>query len=156
MELITTTYNDAMASAEHSSEQARQAKDVRLVVDTIPTLAWSARSDGSADFFNRRWLDYTGLSADQARDWGWTVALHSDDLNGLVDYWRSVLASCEPGEIEGRLRAVSMACIAGFFSVRLRRSTTREGLSNGSERTPTSKTENARNACSLERISFWK
>jgi PAS domain S-box-containing protein len=69
-----------------------------------PTLAWSARSDGSVDFFNQRWLDYTGLSAEQARDWGWTVALHSDDLNGLVDYWRSVLASSEPGEIEGRLR----------------------------------------------------
>src|SRR6266404_2795721 len=93
-----------MASAGHGSEQAWQAQDVRLVVDTIPTLAWSAGSDGSADFFNQRWLDYTGLSAEQARDWGWTVALHSDDLNGLVDYWRSVLASSEPGEIEGRLR----------------------------------------------------
>ncbi len=52
--------NDVMASAAHSSEQARQAQDVRLVVDTIPTLAWSARADGSADFFNQRWLDYTG------------------------------------------------------------------------------------------------
>jgi formate hydrogenlyase transcriptional activator len=93
-----------MASAERSSEQARQAPDVRLVVDAIPTLAWSARSDGSADFFNQRWLDYTGLSAEQARDWGWTVAIHPNDLSGLVDYWRSVLASGEPGEIEARLR----------------------------------------------------
>jgi hypothetical protein len=46
-----------MASTRHSSEQARQALDIRLAVDTIPTLAWSARSDGSADFFNQRWLD---------------------------------------------------------------------------------------------------
>jgi len=93
-----------MASPEHGTAQARQPQDVRLVVDTIPSLAWSARSDGSADFFNQRWLDYTGFSAEQACDWGWTAALHSDDLNGLVDYWRSVLASGEPGEIEGRLR----------------------------------------------------
>jgi PAS domain S-box-containing protein len=93
-----------VASTLHSSEQARQVLDIRLAFDTIPTLAWSARSDGSADFFNQRWLDYTGLSAEQERDWGWTVALHSDDLNGLVDYWRSVLDSGEPGEIEGRLR----------------------------------------------------
>ncbi len=93
-----------MASVEQSSEQARHAQDARLVVDTIPALAWSARADGSADFFNQRWLDYTGLSAEQARDWGWTVAVHPDDLNALVDYWRSVLASGEPGEIEGRLR----------------------------------------------------
>src|SRR5258708_20085719 len=95
--------NPAMASAAHSSEQAREAQDVRLVVDAIPTLAWSARSDGSADFFNQRWLDYTGLSAEQAHDWGWTVPLHPDDLNGLVDYWRSVLPSVEPGEIEASL-----------------------------------------------------
>src|SRR6202167_3544202 len=93
-----------MASVEQTSEQARQAQDARLVVDTIPALAWSARADGSADFFNQRWLDYTGLSAEEARDWGWTVAVHPDDLNALVDYWRSVLASGEPGEIEGRLR----------------------------------------------------
>src|SRR5260221_3138320 len=93
-----------MSSVEHSSDQARLVEAARLVVDAIPTLAWSARSDGSADFFNRRWLDYTGLSVEQARDWGWTVALHPGDLEGLVDYWRSVLAAREPGEIEARLR----------------------------------------------------
>src|ERR1700738_1276925 len=96
--------NAAMASAAHSSEQARQAPDVRLVVDTIPTLAWSPQAGGSGDLFTHRCLDYTGLSAEEARDWGWTVALHADDLNVLVDHWRSVLASGEPGEIEGRLR----------------------------------------------------
>src|SRR6202023_1670036 len=95
-----------MASVGRDVGQVPQAQDIRLVVNSIPTLAWSARSDGSADFFNQRWLDYTDLSAEQARDWGWTAALHSDDLNGLVDYWRSVLASSEPGEIEGRLPTV--------------------------------------------------
>jgi PAS domain S-box-containing protein len=93
-----------MPSAAYTSDLARQAQNVRLVVDAIPTLAWSAHSDGSADFFNQRWLEYTGLAAEQARDWGWTVALHPDDLNGVVDYWRSVLTSGEPGEIEARLR----------------------------------------------------
>src|SRR5580693_8193286 len=93
-----------MTSGGHGSEEAWQAQDIRRLFDAMPTLAWSARSDGSADFFNRRWLEYTGLSVEQARDWGWTVALHPDDLKGLVDYWRSVLASREAGEIEGRLR----------------------------------------------------
>jgi len=80
------------------------ADQLRDFINSCPTLAWSCSSDGSADFFNQRWLDYTGLSPEQARDWGWTAALHSDDLNGLVDYWRSILASGKPGEIEGRLR----------------------------------------------------
>jgi PAS domain S-box-containing protein len=94
----------AMTSPACGSEETHQTQSVRLVVDAIPTLAWAARADGPADFFNQRWLDYTGLSVEQACDWGWTVALHPDDLKGLVDYWRSVLASGQPGEIEGRLR----------------------------------------------------
>jgi PAS domain-containing protein len=47
----------------------------QTILDTIPALAWAARPDGSAEFFNRRWLDYTGLSAEQTRDWTWTTAI---------------------------------------------------------------------------------
>src|SRR6516225_7254107 len=73
-------YNSRMDSAGQRSEHPRQLQDIRLVVDTIPTLAWSARPDGSADFFNQRWLDYTGLATEQALDWGWQIAVHPDDL----------------------------------------------------------------------------
>jgi PAS domain S-box-containing protein len=97
-------YNARMASAGQSTEQARQAQDIRLVVDMIPTLAWSARPDGSAEFLNRRWLDYTGLSAEEASDWGWAAALHTEDRDRLLDFWRRLLASGEAGEIEARLR----------------------------------------------------
>ena len=74
---------------------------LRVIIDTLPTLAWSWSSDGSAEFFNQRWLDYTGLTTEQARDWGWTVALHPDESSHLLEFWRSVIASGEPGEIEG-------------------------------------------------------
>src|SRR5713101_477475 len=77
---------------------------LRTIIDTIPALAWSARPDGSAEFFNRRWLDYAGLSSEEASGWGWTSAVHADDLNRLADYWRSILGSGESGEIEARLR----------------------------------------------------
>src|ERR1700745_3054731 len=89
-----------MTSAGQSAEQARQAQDV----DAIPTLAWSARPDGSAEFLNRRWLDYTGLSADEASDWGWRAAIHTGDRARLIDFWRHLLTSGEAGEIEARLR----------------------------------------------------
>jgi hypothetical protein len=56
-------YNSRMASAGHGSVPGK-AEDIRLVVDTIPGLAWSTRPDGSADSFNQRWLEYTGLSAE--------------------------------------------------------------------------------------------
>jgi PAS domain S-box-containing protein len=74
------------------------------MVDTIPTLVWSARPDGSAEFFNQRWLDYTGLSTEQARDSGWTVALHPEDRGRIIDCWVNLLAEGKAGEIEARLR----------------------------------------------------
>jgi formate hydrogenlyase transcriptional activator len=82
----------------------RSERELRDVIETIPSMAWSAAIDGAAEFFNRRWLDYAGLTADQAHGWGWTSAVHPDDLKDLTEYWQAMLASGKPGEIEGRLR----------------------------------------------------
>jgi formate hydrogenlyase transcriptional activator len=82
----------------------RSERELQEVVETIPVMAWSAAPDGAAEFFNRRWLDYAGLCADQVQGWGWTSAVHPDDLNRVGEYWRGVLASGRSGEIEARLR----------------------------------------------------
>ncbi|HWE53594.1 MAG TPA: sigma 54-interacting transcriptional regulator [Bryobacteraceae bacterium] len=82
----------------------RSEKELQDVIETIPVMAWSAAADGAAEFFNRRWLDYAGLAADQVQGWDWTSAVHPDDLNRLADYWRRVLASGKSGEFEARLR----------------------------------------------------
>src|SRR5437016_5563172 len=85
-------------------EEPGDVQDIRLVVDTIPTLAWSARPDGSADFFNQRWLDYTGLSAKQALGSGWEVAIHPEDLPRILETFQEALNSGKPYEVEGRFR----------------------------------------------------
>jgi GAF domain-containing protein len=61
---------EALLEIKNSEER------LKSIIDAIPALAWSARPDGAAEFFNRRWLDYAGLSAEEASDWGWTAALH--------------------------------------------------------------------------------
>jgi PAS domain S-box-containing protein len=88
------------------AEEAVRASErkLKLIIDTIPALAWSARADGSVEFFNRHYLDYLGLSAEQASDWRWTATVHPDDLNGLMARWRRIVASEEPGEAEARIR----------------------------------------------------
>src|SRR5437870_8264544 len=93
-----------MASLRHGFEEPGDVQGIRLVVDTIPTLAWSARPDGSAEFFNQRWLDYTGLSAEQALDSGWEVAIHSDDLPRILVTFREALNSVKQFEVQGWLR----------------------------------------------------
>ncbi len=79
-------------------------RNLKLIIDTIPALAWSARPDGSAEFFNQHYLDFIGFSAEQASGWGWTAAVHPEDLNGLAATWQRIMASEAPGEAEARLR----------------------------------------------------
>lgn len=90
---------------KHAEQALRESeRSFKLIIDTIPALAWSARPDGSAEFFSKHYLDYVGLSAEQAQDWGWTVAVHPDDLNGLAATWQAIMASGNQGEAEARLR----------------------------------------------------
>ena len=93
-----------MASLRHSFDGPGDGQDLRLVVDTIPTLAWSARPDGRVEFFNQRWLDYTGLSAKQALNLGWEVGIHPDDLPRILETFQEALNSVKPFEVEGRFR----------------------------------------------------
>ncbi len=77
---------------------------LRVIIDTIPTLAWSARPDGSIEFVNQRWLDYTGISAEETLDLGWKVATHPEDLCHILDRFQEAVNSGQPFEMEGRLR----------------------------------------------------
>ena len=78
--------------------------ELSRVVDALPGLVWTALPDGHIDFLNQRWCEYTGLSVDEAYGRGWQTAIHPEDLPELLERWRSILASGEPGEMEARLR----------------------------------------------------
>jgi PAS domain S-box-containing protein len=77
---------------------------LRRVIDAIPTLAFCSFADGSKEFVNKGWLEYTGLSSEESHDWGWQVAFHPDDLPLVMKKWEEVLVSGNRGEIEARLR----------------------------------------------------
>jgi formate hydrogenlyase transcriptional activator len=78
---------------------------LRRVVDTISELIWTAAADGSAEFVNRRWSEYTGLTLEEARGFGWHAAIWPEDLPRFAGYWDS-LATPDAGgrEIEARIR----------------------------------------------------
>jgi PAS domain S-box-containing protein len=95
-----------MSSVNDAAGVQRQLADdhLRLVVETMPTQAWSVRSDASIEFVNQPWLDYIGLSAEQATDWDWKVAIHPDDLSRILEVFQAALTSRQQFEVEGRLR----------------------------------------------------
>ncbi|PYQ70569.1 MAG: PAS domain-containing sensor histidine kinase, partial [Acidobacteria bacterium] len=74
------------------------------MVNAIPAHIWRAAPDGAVQFVNQQWMDYTGLSQEDSQSWGWVSVIHSDDLPGLLDVWRRVLAAGQPDEAEARVR----------------------------------------------------
>jgi PAS domain S-box-containing protein len=82
----------------------RTEQELRLLADNIPVLAARYRPDGTMDFRNKAWQDYTGLSRDNLEGNRWGSALHPDDRALVEREWRSHIATGEPFELEQRLR----------------------------------------------------
>jgi PAS domain S-box-containing protein len=70
----------------------------------MPALAFATDPKGNRTFMNRGWLEYTGLSAEEASASGWEKTIHPDDLNRFTERWRTSEATGQPLEYEARLR----------------------------------------------------
>ena len=81
-----------------------QEKKFREAVETMPALAFVADPSGNRTFMNRGWLEYTGLSPDEASASGWEKTIHSDDLSRIAERWRTSEKTGEPLDYEARLR----------------------------------------------------
>src|SRR6267142_766035 len=92
------------ASSGMVEEMNDSEKQFRQMIDEIPALAWSCLPDGSGEFLNKQWLDYTGLSTEAAPGLHCESVVHPDDLENLMNAWRHHLATAEPIEVEARLR----------------------------------------------------
>src|SRR5437660_6605599 len=85
-------------------EDLKRAEDrIRLIINTIPTMVWTLLPDGTVDFVNQRWLDYTGLSLEEEIE-NPTRPVHLEDLPRVMEKWLADLAAGEPSEEEVRLR----------------------------------------------------
>jgi len=79
-------------------------RNLQLTIDSIPALAWVARPDGTPEFFNQHYLDFVGVSPEQARGWDWTTAVNPADWQRLASTWGQIMSSGEAGSTEARLR----------------------------------------------------
>src|SRR5277367_6514873 len=87
-----------------SVDSQKSADNLRQVIDTLPTLVWCTRPDGSTEFLNKRWHDYTGFSPEESRVHGWQPTVHPEDLPRVVAKGQELLASGQSGKVEGRIR----------------------------------------------------
>ena len=98
---LEKAYNEAKVSeAQLADSEAR----LRTIIDMVPSFLWASLPDGSKEYLNKRWYDYTGLSLEEGRGWGWKVVVHPEDLDRLVREWLAIMDSRKPGELESRIR----------------------------------------------------
>jgi PAS domain S-box-containing protein len=84
--------------------QRARAEHFRKLAELVPQLVWTAAPDGTVDYFNRRWSEYTGTVAPQGLGDGWVHVVHSDERKTARECWQAAMRSGEPIEAEWRLR----------------------------------------------------
>src|SRR6202166_1580709 len=82
----------------------QEAARLQTVIDTVPSFLWTSLPDGSKEYLNKRWYEYTGLSLEQGKGWGWKVVVHPEDLDQLVRWWLALVDARKPGELKTRIR----------------------------------------------------
>jgi PAS domain S-box-containing protein len=111
-ERLLSREREARAQAEEAVGVLKEAREAlraseeqyRSLADLIPGIVWTARADGSIDYANQFWFDFTGMTLEQTLGSGWTAALHPDDVDRVSRVWSKALATGELVEIKYRLR----------------------------------------------------
>ncbi|HLK47040.1 MAG TPA: response regulator [Bryobacteraceae bacterium] len=89
------------------TELQNSARRYQVLLEAIPQMVWMARADGSIEYANRRWFEYTGLALDQVQHLGWDHLLHPEDRERTLAAWARVNGRDGIFEIEHRLRRAS-------------------------------------------------
>ena len=75
-------------------KQSRDAANLsegqfQLLANSIPELCWMAHSDGHIFWYNQRWYEYTGTTAQQMEGWGWQQVHDPSFLPSVLERWKA-------------------------------------------------------------------
>src|SRR5690606_2708052 len=73
------------------------------LADAIPHIVWKARPDFTVDYFNRTWVNYTGIGLEQSLGAGWKSVMHAKDLFEFMIQWKSASQDQKEFEVEIRI-----------------------------------------------------
>ena len=98
-------------------EQTERSRDFYFALFSgFPNLVWRSDAQGSCDYLNQAWLDYTGRSREAELGSGWVEGMHPDDRARWRATFDRAYGEMQPFEIEFRLRRAngeygSMICV---------------------------------------------
>lgn len=102
---INNSYAEVQGVRKRAEEEIEKSEQrYHLLADAVPLIVWTAQPNGELDYYNQRWFDYTGMSLEETKGWGWQPVLHPEDLQKCIDTWVSSIQNGEPYEIEYRFK----------------------------------------------------
>jgi PAS domain S-box-containing protein len=74
----------------------------RFLANAMPQKVWTANEKGEANYFNQHWIDYTGLTIEDLKGWGWKTIIHPDDWKENQERWQYSIDTGNNFELEHR------------------------------------------------------
>ncbi len=91
--------------AKRSETQMHESEErFRLVANRAPVQIWMSGPDKLRNYFNQRWLDFTGRPLEAELGNGWAENLHREDLQRYMDTYRGAFDRHEPFQMQYRMR----------------------------------------------------
>ena len=89
---------------KQAEEALRASADrFRFLAESMPQKIFTAKPNGDLDYFNRQWTEFTGLTFEQIRDWGWLQFIHPEDVAENIRRWQDSIDTREPFYMEHRV-----------------------------------------------------
>jgi PAS domain S-box-containing protein len=86
------------------AERRESERRYRNLAEAVPHVVWTARPDGTVDYLNQRWFEYTGIPSGEIGG-GWYVGVHAEDLARSREAWSEARRVGRAYEFEVRLRS---------------------------------------------------
>ncbi len=100
-----TDLRTALHDREEALRDAEKARErFRFMAESMPQKIFTATPDGEIDYLNQQWMDFTGLSFEQMKGWGWIQMVHPDDVESNTQSWRYAVETGELFHLQHRCR----------------------------------------------------
>ncbi|KAA5548617.1 CheR family methyltransferase [Adhaeribacter rhizoryzae] len=103
MQNVTSRKNYQQQLLQQKAEIHANADRFRILLEAVPHITWTHHSSGENESFNQAWYDFTGFTKEESQGWGWTKAIHPDDLENYLAAYKEVLTNGKVLNIQARL-----------------------------------------------------